>query len=152
MIFMEIARALKLHKAGRARILAVATLKRIPNLPDIPTLDEVGIKGFQSGTWNAIAAPPKTPKAIVAKLNKAVNAVLAKRAGEGAVCQGEPAPGGRLCAEHAATFIKEETKLWDNVIKQAHIPTTSASDFRHLHPAAASSRANVGIKGPLATI
>ena len=143
---MEIAKALKLHEAGRARILAVAMLKRIPNLPDIPTLDEVGIKGFQSGTWNAIAAPPKTPKAIVAKLNKAVNAALAKRAGEGAVCQGEPAPGGRLCSEHAATFIKEETKLWDNVIKQAHIPTTSVSTSDICIPLLQASRANVGIK------
>ena len=75
-IFMELARAIGLHKGGKARILAVATMKRIPNLPDIPTLDEIGLKGFESGTWNAIAAPPKTPAAIVAKLNKAVNEVL----------------------------------------------------------------------------
>ena len=75
-IFMELASAIKLHEGGRARILAVATDKRIPNLPDIPTLDEAGVKGFESGTWNAIAAPPKTPAAIVAKLNKAVNEVL----------------------------------------------------------------------------
>lgn len=39
-------------------------------LPDIPTLDEAGVKGFESGTWNALAAPPKTPPAIIAKLNK----------------------------------------------------------------------------------
>ena len=75
-IFMELASAIKLHEAGKARILAVATDKRIPNLPDIPTLDEAGVKGFESGTWNAIGAPPKTPAAIVAKLNKAVNEVL----------------------------------------------------------------------------
>ena len=122
MIFMEIARALKLHQAGRARILAVATLKRIPNLPDIPTLDEVGIKGFQSGTWNAIAAPPKTPKAIVAKLNKAVNAALQSEQVKALFAKVNLHPEGGS-AEHAATFIKEETKLWDNVIKQAHIPT-----------------------------
>ena len=47
-IFMELASAIKLHEAGKARILAVATSKRIPNLPDIPTLDEVGVKGFES--------------------------------------------------------------------------------------------------------
>src|SRR5471030_3531281 len=76
MIVMELASAIKLHEAGRARILAVATAKRIDNLPDIPTLDEAGVKGFESGTWNAIAAPPKTPPAIIAKLNKAINEVL----------------------------------------------------------------------------
>src|SRR5471032_455893 len=53
-IFMELASAIKLHEAGRAHILAVATTQRIANLPDIPTLDEVGVKGFESGTWNAI--------------------------------------------------------------------------------------------------
>ena len=62
-IFMELASAIKLHEAGKARILAVATDKRISNLPDIPTLDEAGVKGFESGTWNALAAPPKTPAA-----------------------------------------------------------------------------------------
>ena len=47
-IFMELASAIKLHQGGKARILAVATAKRIPNLPDIPTLDEAGVKGFES--------------------------------------------------------------------------------------------------------
>ena len=61
MIFMELASAIKLHQAGKARILAVATAARVPTLPDVPTLDEAGVKGFESGTWNAIAAPPKTP-------------------------------------------------------------------------------------------
>src|SRR5664279_3267627 len=76
MIFMELASAIKLHQAGRARILAVATNKRIDTLPDVPTLAEAGVKNFESGTWNAIAAPPKTPPAIVAKLNAAINDVL----------------------------------------------------------------------------
>jgi tripartite-type tricarboxylate transporter receptor subunit TctC len=76
MIFMELASAIKLRQAGKAHILAVATSARIANLPDIPTLNEVGVKGFESGTWNAIAAPPKTPPAIVAKLNKAIIEVL----------------------------------------------------------------------------
>ena len=47
MIFMELSRAIKLHNAGQAHILAVATLKRLPQLPNIPTLDEIGIKGFK---------------------------------------------------------------------------------------------------------
>ena len=77
LIFMELASAIKLHEAGRARILAVATEKRIANLPDIPTLDEAQPEELRrSGTWNAIAAPPKTPAAIVTKLNAAIDAVL----------------------------------------------------------------------------
>src|ERR1035437_2167022 len=52
-IFMELASAIKLHQGGKARILAVATSARIANLPDIPTLNEAGVKGFESATWNA---------------------------------------------------------------------------------------------------
>ncbi len=121
MIFMELAKALKLHEAGRARILAVATMKRIPNLPNIPTLDEIGVKGFTSGTWNAIAAPPKTPKAIVAKLNKAIEAVLHEPATEKRFAKLDLHVASSNPAQ-AAAFIKKETKTWDNVIKVANIP------------------------------
>jgi tripartite-type tricarboxylate transporter receptor subunit TctC len=76
MIFMELASAIKLHEGGKARILGVATDTRLASLPDVPTLDEAGVKGFESWTWNAIAAPPNTPKPIVAKLNAAIEDVL----------------------------------------------------------------------------
>jgi tripartite-type tricarboxylate transporter receptor subunit TctC len=121
MIFMELARAISLHRSGKARILAVATLKRIPNLPDIPTLDEAGVKGFESGTWNAIAAPPKTPAAIVAKLNKAVNEVLKSPDVQAKFAKINLHAAGGTPAQ-AAAFIKEETKVWGDVIKEAHVP------------------------------
>src|SRR5262250_1690954 len=69
-IFMELSSALKLHEAGKARILAVATDKRLVMLKDIPTMIELGLPGFISDTWNAISAPPKTPAPIIAKLNQ----------------------------------------------------------------------------------
>jgi len=121
MIFMELASAIKLHEGGRARILAVATTKRIANLPDIPTLDEVGVKGFESGTWNAIAAPPKTPAAIVAKLNKAVNAALKSPEAQAHFAKINLHAAGGTPAE-AKAFIQKETVLWGNVIKEAKVP------------------------------
>ncbi len=120
-IFMELASAIKLHEAGRAHILAVTTPKRLPSLPDIPTLDEAGVKGFESSTWNAIAAPPKTPPAIVAKLSKAANEVL-----KGPEVQahfgklGLTAAGGTPA--EAKAFFKKETEVWGKVIKDAHVP------------------------------
>ena len=120
MIFMELASAIKLHKSGRAHILAVATLKRIPSLPDIPTLDEVGVKGFESSTWNAIAAPPGTPAPIVAKLNKAVNQVLQSDDAKSLFAKVNLHPEGGSTAQ-ASAFIKDQTKLWEGVIKEAHI-------------------------------
>ena len=119
-IFMELAAAIKLHETGKARILAVATNKRISNLPDVPTMDEVGVKGFESGTWNAIAAPPKTPPAIVAKLNKAVNEVLKSAAARDHFAKINLHAAGGSPAE-AAAFIKKETEVWGGVIKDAHV-------------------------------
>jgi len=120
MIFMELASAIKLHEAGRARILAVATAKRISNLPDVPTLDEAGVKGFESGTWNAIAAPPKTPAAIVAKLNKAINEVLNSPEAQEHFGKINLTAAGDTPAE-AAAFIKRETDVWGGVIKTAGV-------------------------------
>ena len=121
MIFMELASAIKLHEGGRARILAVATTHRLASLPDIPTLDEAGVPGFESGTWNAIAAPPKTPAAIVAKLNKAVNEVLNSPEGKAHFAKLNLAAAGGTPAD-AAAFIKSETKVWGDVIKEAQVP------------------------------
>ena len=120
-IFMELASAIKLHEAGRARILAVATKKRIANLPDIPTLDEVGLKDFESGTWNAISAPPKTPKPIVEKLNKAIDEVLHEPATLELFAKVNLHAAGGSTAE-AASFIKAQTQLWGDVIREAHVP------------------------------
>ena len=119
-IFMELASAIKLHEAGRARILAVATTKRIANLPDIPTLIEAGVTGFESGTWNAMAAPPKTPPAIVAKLNKAVNEVLNSPEAQAHFARISLHAAGGTTAD-AAAFIKRETQVWGEVIKDAHV-------------------------------
>ena len=122
MIFMELASAIKLHQADRARILAVAVSKRIASLPNIPTLDEIGAKGFESYAWNAIAAPPKTPAAIVAKLNKAINEVLQDSEVRAHFAKINLQAAGGSPAE-AAAFIKKENTVWGDVIKEAHIPT-----------------------------
>jgi tripartite-type tricarboxylate transporter receptor subunit TctC len=119
-IFMELASAIKLHEAGRARILAVATRTRVPGLPDIPTLDEAGVKGFESGTWNAMAAPPKTPAAIVAKLNSAVDAVLASPEAASLFDKINLHAAGGTPAE-AKTFIAKETQVWGDVIRGAGV-------------------------------
>jgi tripartite-type tricarboxylate transporter receptor subunit TctC len=120
MIFMELASANKLAQAGKARILAVATEKRIPNLPDVPTFEELGVKGFESATWNAIAAPPGTPPEIVEKLNDAVSDALND---PGAIdlfhkLNLQPEPGS---PSQAASFIHAQNALWQDVIVKAHI-------------------------------
>jgi tripartite-type tricarboxylate transporter receptor subunit TctC len=120
LIFMQLSSALKLHEAKRARILAVTTDKRLDILKDMPTMIEAGIPNFVSDTWNAISAPPGTPAAIVAKLNKAINEAMAdpeteKRFAELQIIKvgGSPADMRKL--------IQEDTQRWGEVIKRAGI-------------------------------
>lgn len=120
MIFMELAAAKKLHDGGKARILAVATARRLPALPNIPTMQEAGVNNFISDTWNAISAPPKTPAAIIVKVNAAVNEALkdpdVQKRFEALLLQ----PGGGSPAE-MKKFVQEETKRWGEVIRTANV-------------------------------
>jgi tripartite-type tricarboxylate transporter receptor subunit TctC len=120
MMFSELATSIQLHKAGKARILAVTADKRIKAIADIPTLAEAGVPGCESDTWNAITAPPKTPAAIVAKLNGAMNQVLKVPDVLAHFEQMNLTPGGGTPTEMAA-FIKSETKRWGDVIRAAKI-------------------------------
>jgi tripartite-type tricarboxylate transporter receptor subunit TctC len=63
-------------ESGALRALAVTTLKRADQLPNVPTLDELGLKGFDIGTWYGISAPAKTPKAVLDKLGAAIATVM----------------------------------------------------------------------------
>jgi tripartite-type tricarboxylate transporter receptor subunit TctC len=116
----ELATSIQLHKAGKARILAVTADKRIAAIADIPTLAEAGVPGCESDTWNAITAPPKTPAAIIAKLNGAMNQVLKVPDVLAHFEQMNLTPGGGTQPE-MAEFIKRETKRWGDVIRAAKI-------------------------------
>ena len=100
LMFNELATSIELHKGGRAKLLAVTTEKRIAELPDVPTMEEAGVPNFISDTWNAISAPPKTPAAIVAKLNAAVNQALQDPGGQGALRPDAPDRRRRYAGEH----------------------------------------------------
>jgi tripartite-type tricarboxylate transporter receptor subunit TctC len=120
LFFTELSTSLALHKAGKARILAVATKQRVAAIPDIPTLAEAGVPGCESDTWNAITAPPKTPTAIIAKLNDAANKALKVPVLLDRYNKLDAAPGGGTPAEMAA-FVKQETERWSKVIQAAGI-------------------------------
>ena len=121
LIFMQYEAAIKLHEGGRARILAATTEKRIPALPDVPTMGELGLKDFISDTWNAISAPPKTPAPIIAKLNKAVNDVMKMpEVQEQYRKMGLQIGGGT--PQDMAKIVKDDTARWGEVIKEAKIP------------------------------
>jgi tripartite-type tricarboxylate transporter receptor subunit TctC len=120
LMFTEIATSLPLYRGGKARILAVAAEQRIPAIPDIPTLAEVGVPGCVSVTWQALTAPPNMPPAIAGKLNDAVNKAMQDPDLLARYKQLNLRPAGGTPAQMAA-FLKEETKKWGNVIREAGI-------------------------------
>ena len=105
---------------GKLRALAVTSLKRMPGLPDVPTLDEAGVKGYESLSWSGIVAPAATPKPVIAKLNAAIERVLAmpdvrkKFADLGVDPVGGP-------PEAFARHIRAESEKWGRVVKAANI-------------------------------
>jgi tripartite-type tricarboxylate transporter receptor subunit TctC len=120
LMFTEIATSLPLYRAGKAKILAVAAEKRIPAIPDVPTLAEAGVPGCISVTWQALTAPPDMPPAIAAKLNDAANKALKDPELVDRFNKLNLRPGGGTPAEMAA-FLTEETKKWGDVIREAGI-------------------------------
>jgi tripartite-type tricarboxylate transporter receptor subunit TctC len=108
-------------KAGNARAVAVSTLKRASTLPDVPTADEQGLKGYDANTNGGFLAPAGTPRPIIAKLNAEINAALklpdvrAKLEAAGIEIQGGT-------PQEYAALIKSDLAKWGKVIKEANIP------------------------------
>jgi tripartite-type tricarboxylate transporter receptor subunit TctC len=106
--------------SGRLRALAVTSLARVPSLPDIPTLDEAGVKGFEANGWYGIVAPAGTPSAIVLRLNSGIRRAVgtpelrARLDAEGAI------PAGGTPEEFGA-LIASEIVRWGTVLKKAGI-------------------------------
>lgn len=108
-------------KSGQLRALAVTAGKRQPQLPDVPTAIEAGVKGYDVASWNALAAPAKTPPAVVEKIQGALVKALAdpdvqKRFAELGV------EGRASSPKELADFYASETKRWTAVVERAKIP------------------------------
>jgi tripartite-type tricarboxylate transporter receptor subunit TctC len=108
-------------KSGQLRALAVTAGKRFPGLPDVPTAIESGVKGYDVASWNALAAPAKTPQAVIDKVHGALVKALAdadvqKRFAELGV------EGRASSPKQLADFYASETKRWTAVVERAKIP------------------------------
>jgi tripartite-type tricarboxylate transporter receptor subunit TctC len=119
-VFNGLTSAIPLIKAGKLRPLAVTSLNRAGALPDMPTLDEAGLKGFQAVAWNGLSAPARTPKEVIARINADVLRVLhSPELAERLKAEGSDPVGNS--PEQFAVFLREETAKWSKVIKFANI-------------------------------
>ena len=105
--------------AGGIKAYAIATDKRSPALPDVPTTVEAGLPDFKVSAWNALFAPKGTPKDVVAKLSDALNKALSDEATRKRLLDlGGVIPEGReRTPEHLAEFVASEVDRWGKVIK-----------------------------------
>lgn len=105
---------------GKLRALAVTTNERATQLPDVPTVQEAGFKGFEASAWYAMVAPTGTPPEIVNRLNEGVNAFLGSDKGKALLAQ-NALQGVGGSPEDLKTFIAGELAKWRPVIEAAKI-------------------------------
>ena len=120
LIFGSVSTTLQFIKSGRLRGLAVTTPRRISALPDLPTVAEAGVPGYEVVLWHGLVAPKGVPRPIVDRLNREANEVLkAKDMGDLLATDGV-APAGGTPGQFRAV-IKADIGRWRGVVKQANI-------------------------------
>lgn len=108
--------AMPLVKAGRLKALAISSAKRIAKLPDLPTIAESGVAGYEASVWYGIVAPAKTPPEIIARLYKESAAILQDRASRDKM-DANDFEATTLNPEQFGAFIRSEIAKWGKVVK-----------------------------------
>ena len=121
-IFNTAAALLPHVKSGRLRALAVTTAKRVPALPELPTIAESGVPGYQTGSWWGIVVPTGTPRAIIDSLNRETIAALRTPEIVARLNAEAVLPIGST-PEEFGVFIRDELARLGKVIREAHIAT-----------------------------
>jgi tripartite-type tricarboxylate transporter receptor subunit TctC len=120
LLFSSVPAALPQIKAGRVRALGVTLMERSKALPDVPTIAESGVPGYEAANWSVLLAPALTARPIIAKLNSEIlSALKSPEVADALVKQGvEPKGTG---AKECQAYLKSETEKWARVVKNAGI-------------------------------
>jgi len=105
-------------QSGSVRALGVSGAKRSPAFPDIPTIAEAGVPGYEAPTWSGVIAPAGTPKAVIDKLNAAINRAIGSQLFKERFAQIGDDPAGGTPEEFAETIRKDSAK-WGEVVRRA---------------------------------
>ena len=121
LMFISIGSAVQPSKAGELNLLAVGSKERLPNLPDVPTIAESGLPGFEAVSWFGLFAPAGTPQPIVDQLNVLTQRVLSEPSFRAAILDPqyfEPMAGS---PQEFSAFIKADAEKWQRVIRVANV-------------------------------
>jgi tripartite-type tricarboxylate transporter receptor subunit TctC len=121
MMITDTATGLPHIKSGKLRALGYSAKTRSPLAPDVPTIDEAGVKGYDIGYWFAAYAPAKTPQPIVARLNELLTKAAKSPAANSAFYAASGTEVFTTSSEEMAKFQLAESKKWGEIIKQAGI-------------------------------
>lgn len=118
LIFDSLPGSLPLVRAGRVRALAITSGERSEMLPDVPTLAESGLAGFDLAPWNVYFVPKGTPPEIVKRLNKEVLAILHNPETKAALRKAGYEPGEPMNVDRLAEFVKAEAVKWGDLARK----------------------------------
>jgi tripartite-type tricarboxylate transporter receptor subunit TctC len=120
MVFASVPISVPQIKAGKVRTIAVSTIKRNNALPDVPTISEAGVPGFDAASWYGVFAPAGTPKAVSARLSTELVRIMKQPEMRDRFAGDGFEPTGSSASEFAA-FLKQELAKWDKAIKMSGI-------------------------------
>lgn len=120
LMFDVFSTAAPLAKSGKLRPIAITSAERSPQFPDVPTMQQSGVTGFEAGTWFGVLAPAGTPKPVIDRLSKELNAVLEEKGlRETLASQGAVVRGGTPAQFN--TFFLSEYDKWGKIVKAAGV-------------------------------
>jgi tripartite-type tricarboxylate transporter receptor subunit TctC len=119
--FAGVATALPFIKSGRLRALGTAGARRLPALPDLPTIGELGFPGYQLNEWHGVVAPAGTPQEIIARLAREMTRAVTLPDTEARLARVGLYPAERTGPDALATFIRAELQRWRQIVREAGI-------------------------------
>jgi tripartite-type tricarboxylate transporter receptor subunit TctC len=119
LMFVDPATGVPQAQAGKVRALGVSSSMRLPAAPDIPTVAEVGLPGFEGTSWQMIAAPAGTPAEIVTRLNAELKSVMEQPDIQKRLIDRGQIPVVSPPPQELAAFIAAETARWGKIVEQA---------------------------------
>ena len=121
MLIVSVPSVLPQVKAGRLRALAVTSLKRSPFTPDLPTVSEAGVPGYEARQWWGMFAQGKTPRAVVGRLNGEIHKILAAEDVKARLADEGAEPVQQMTPEAFATIVRNDIAKWRKVVRDLNL-------------------------------